>query len=133
MSAICMCTYTMSAAAVCTHMYIPVLQAKKPPPRVIPYRLHQEGKKRLAESLLRQHQRTSGGSLQDQSGMMHMLTPPDTPRSTLLSNDLLEKASLDSRGSTEASASMSSGEVATGTLIDLTLLRGAVAYSHLFF
>ena len=117
----------MSAAAICTHMYVPVLQAKKPAPRVIPYHLHQEGKKRLAESLLRQHQRTSGGSLQEQSGMMRMLTPPDTPRGTLLSNDLLEKASLDSRGSTEASAILSFGEVVTGNLIDITLLGGAVA------
>ena len=60
-----------------------------------------------------------------------MLTPPDTPHSLPLPDDHMEKASLDSRGSTEeASASVSSGEVATGTLIDLagmTLLNIIIA------
>ena len=99
---------------------------KKAPPRVIPYHLHQEGKKRLAEVLLQQNQRLSSGGLDHQGSMIRLLTtPPDTPHSLHLPDDLMEKISLDSRGSTEASASVSSGEVATGTLIEL-----AGIYAH---
>ena len=101
---------------------------KKPPPRVIPYHKHQEGKKRLAEVLLQQSQRTSSASL-DHGNRWRMLTPPDTPHSLPLPDDHMEKASLDSRGSTEeASASVSSGEVATGTLIDLAGMTPHVLY-----
>ena len=46
---------------------------------------------------------------------MKMLSSPDSLQPP---DDLAEKASLDSRASTEAS--VSSGEVATATLIDLT-------------
>ena len=98
-------------------MYVVItLQAsKRPPPRVIPYHKHQEGKKRLAEVLKQQNQRTSVGSL-DQGAVLKMLASPESLQPP---DDLAEKASLDSRGSTEASISISSGEVATGTLIDL--------------
>jgi hypothetical protein len=89
--------------------------SKRPPPRVIPYHKHQEGKKRLAEVLKQQNQRTSVGSL-DQGAVLKMLASPESLQPP---DDLAEKASLDSRGSTEASISISSGEVATGTLIDL--------------
>ena len=51
---------------------------------------------------------------------MRMLTSADTSHSLQLPDDFMEKISLDSRGSTEASASVSSGEVATATLVDLT-------------
>ena len=103
-----------------THIYkSPTQAAKRPPPRVIPYHKHQEGKKRLAEVLKQQNQRTSTSSL-DQTAVMKMLGSPDSPSSLQPPDDHAEKASLDSRGSTEASASVSSGEVATGTLIDLT-------------
>ena len=97
----------------------PAQAAKRPPPRVIPYHKHQEGKKRLAEVLKQQNQRTSTSSL-DQTAVMKMLGSPDSPSSLQPPDDHAEKASLDSRGSTEASASVSSGEVATGTLVDLT-------------
>ena len=86
---------------------------------MIPYHKHQEGKKRLAEVLKQQNQRTSTSSL-DQAAVMKMLGSPDSPSSLQPPDDHAEKASLDSRGSTEASASVSSGEVATGTLVDLT-------------
>ena len=92
---------------------------KKLPPRVIPYHKHQEGKKRLAEVLFQQSQRTSFSSM-DHGDVYRMLTSPDTPHTLQPpSDDHMEKASLDSRGSTEASASVSSGDVATGTLIDI--------------
>ena len=98
-------------------MYVvTTLQAsKKPPPRVIPYHKHQEGKKRLAEVLKQQNQRTSVSSL-DLGAVLKMVASPDSLQPP---DDLAEKASLDSRGSTEASISISSGEVATATLIDL--------------
>jgi hypothetical protein len=89
--------------------------SKKPPPRVIPYHKHQEGKKRLAEVLKQQNQRTSVSSL-DLGAVLKMVASPDSLQPP---DDLAEKASLDSRGSTEASISISSGEVATATLIDL--------------
>lgn len=84
--------------------------------------MHQEGKRKLAEMLYQQDQkqRLSTGSLDH---ARRMLTPPDTPggpHSLQLPDDHMEKASLDSRSSTDASVSVSSGEVATGTLIDLT-------------
>lgn len=101
------------------------IQLKKPPPRVIPYRLHLEGKKRLAEVLLQQQKRTSVGAI-DQSSVLRMLTD-SSHASLLLPDDHMEKASLDSRGSTEASASVSSGEVATGTLIDLAGISSIAA------
>ena len=100
---------------VCTYVVITLQASKRPPPRVIPYHKHQEGKKRLAEVLKQQNQRTSVGSL-DQGAVLKMLASPESLQPP---DDLAEKASLDSRGSTEASISISSGEVATGTLIDL--------------
>ena len=103
--------HTTDSLCVCTPQ-----ASKRPPPRVIPYHKHQEGKKRLAEVLKQQGQRGSASSL-DQGAVLKMLTSPDSLQAP--QDDLAEKASLDSRGSTEASASISSGEVATGTLIDL--------------
>jgi hypothetical protein len=96
--------------------------AKKAPPRVIPYQQHQEGKKRLAEVLKQQNASLGGGPQLDQVALLQMLTSPESPSGHSLHpppDDHAEKASLDSRGSTEASVSVSSGEVATATLIDL--------------
>lgn len=94
-------------------MYSTLQGVRKQPPRVIPYHKHQEGKKRLAEVLKQQGQRGSGTF--DQMAVLKYLNSPESA----VPDDVAEKASLDSRGSTEASISISSGEVATGTLIEL--------------
>ena len=104
------------------------LQSRKPPP-VIPYQRHLEGKRKLAESL-RQSGIIPDASDRDRAnslsqvpvGILLNFTPPDTPRSTTSADqsslDRSERASLDSKGSNEAS--ISSGEVATGNLVDLS-------------
>lgn len=55
-------------------------------------------------------------------GVLLNLTPPDTPHSAPSAEpsslDLSERVSLDSKGSNEAS--IASGEVATGNLVDLS-------------
>ena len=104
------------------------LQPRKPPP-VIPYQRHLEGKRKLAESLRQSGiipdaaDRDRANSLSQVTvGILLNLTPPDTPRSATSADQSLldhsERASLDSKGSTEAS--IASGEVATGNLVDLS-------------
>lgn len=105
----------------------PQPQARKGPPRpVIPYHLHQEGKRKLAESLMKQQQKNLSGSEIPANVLRMLTTPPDTPHSTQPPDDQAEKASLDSRGSTEASTSVSSGDVATGNLVDISVTPGMV-------
>ena len=100
----------------------PPVQSRKGPPRpVIPYHVHQEGKRRLAESLVKQ-QRVSSGKDVPASVLRMLTTPPDTPQSSHSPDDHVEKASLDSRSSTEASASVSSGDVPTGNLVDVSVV-----------
>ena len=53
------------------------LQPSRPPPPVIPYSRHQEGKKRLAQSLRLQ---TTSSLPEVPVGMLLSFTPPETPR-----------------------------------------------------
>ena len=105
------------------------LQPNRPPPPVIPYQRHLEGKRKLAESLRQSGimpdaaDRNRTNSLSNVPvGVLLNLTPPDTPHSAPSAEpsslDLSERVSLDSKGSNEAS--IASGEVATGNLVDLS-------------
>ena len=60
-----------------------------------------------------------------------MQTTQDGVHNSQLLDEHMEKASLDSRDSTEASNSVSSGDVATGNLVDLTIVTGTPGYSTL--
>ena len=105
------------------------LQPNRPPPPVIPYQRHLEGKRKLAESLRQSGimpdatNRDRANSLSNVPvGVLLNLTPPSTPLSApsaeQSSLDQSERLSLDSKGSNEAS--IASGEVATGNLVDLS-------------
>ena len=106
------------------------LQPNRPPPPVIPYQRHLEGKRKLAESL-RQSGIVPDAANRDRAnslsnvpvGVLLNLTPPNTPLSApsaeQSSLDQSERLSLDSKGSNDAS--IASGEVATGNLVDLSL------------
>ena len=75
---------------------------------------------------MKQQQKNLAGREIPASVLRMLTTPPDTPHSSQPPDDQAEKASLDSRGSTEASTSVSSGDVATGNLVDLSVQPGMI-------
>lgn len=106
---------------------------RRPPPAVIPYHRHVEGKRKLVETL-RQSGIYSVSEPPDSArstpevpiGSLLSFTPPDTPRAVQSAEqsslDRYERASLDSKTSTEASVAsgeIAAEEVATGNLIDI--------------
>lgn len=86
---------------------------RKPPPAVVPYSRHVEGKKKLVESLdaMYNHEGTSNRfSAEVPIGVLLSFSPPDTPP-----NDRSESASLCSKDSIEVAQT----EVVTANLVDL--------------